>query len=1559
MIKNKTKRNVIAVVVAMVLLTVTLPAFALSPSGNLTYLHVVGATESDVLQFNEKGVYVESTESPLALDDGWVVLSGMDPVTIESSDITIVLQRESILSVVSNNKKHLKFYLVAGSASFLMDSQSAQKLTVNTPVGIYSATGSTELFVSSDISELIFSLGSSVDVTNTITRDRTTLSPFHYLDLADPFLSQKPISKQTYNSLSIAQERSVSSLLPSASVQDGITILTPSTAYESAKKTEAVEPEPVKAVEPEPVKAVEPEPVKAVEPEPVKAVEPEPVKAVEPEPVKAVEPEPVKAVEPEPVKTAETTAKMTSASERKQDKEFSVYIVHTNDMMGAIEESGISFAKLSTLIKWGKEVSDRNLILDAGNSVAGTALSDFNSGKSISTLLQLLQYDAIAPGTAEYAFGIDTLVEQAREARENEYLDVLAANVFDAEGNNLFDGYKIYDLEGFKVAVIGISAPETSVEDTIFYSSSFKEDGQALVDALKDRSDAVVLLGNLPSSLDITIDYIAENIKGLDLIIAGTEADAQDGGRRVDDTYIVNAGEKLSSIGIVELKVINGELDGIYAVTVTDDDINNPEQSALAQAFNIDKVSDDPIVSTYISSLRKSYAAIDKVEEVAEKTVEISASPAAAVKEPVKQVAEAPEKEQEKQVAEFEVKTSETKITTSSEKPPLILDYGIKTSFVATKDNVLSNESIKTGISINPYIQIANTRLGLQAFYLTSGSLFAPLSSDVNNLTIGSGTVNTLRGILRFVDYFYVGDENDNFYVVMDDSSPITYNNGYIVNDLAVASGPYEENLGLYAKARLGKLSLEAFVDDMYLTDIASSGFQNGGVNVGYEILPSFTLSLGSVINASRTLDDITAYPTIDFEWALKDTRTLQVTLFSGLTTTFDIAPFSITPLYDSTGATLLDQFSNFQITGGLNIGTLNWDLTFLASAENYDDPMVAFGSLNSTAFSGTRMLEDTGLYFTFLASGTYTGDKVSFNASYQVPVTDDFTGIVPLDSDSSVTGDIASISMSYSGNGYTGEIGIERVGFISAFSDILDFSDGFEGLLSDTLTLLTEDTLAYPYVSVSYTEGIFTLYADLSFLTDGTSRATIGTTLDLGKNVEFIEPVEYESADSLDVSFDLGTSYTRGFVSGSDDNYISIDPTLTVSDENFSVGIGPHLTVDPETPSLYYHSLSSPYSFSSGYSSTLGKTFDIVTDIASLIDHVTIGDTSSENFFELSRENTYSMGPLISSMDSLVDSELQSKLALESSIDTKYVDLEMYVNDLTTWQLGAMNIGISPFENYGAELNLSGVVSAKLSSSEKQFDILPTIEGVLPIIDKETNKLSVYGGFTTLVGYDTTDGFSQMFYNSSVSSFLARFNNYMFHAGFSSQVDRFSAGVEVSMQEGAVSNNMFNSLFSRDRASILADFDAAWADPTTSDGRTYTASASLGYEGDAFKLNAMYSVPMTTSFSLIEDEDLIQLQGSVDLDWVTLSATYARTGLIDAAQTFLGSSDDLLNRLLTFAIAPESVIRAGATISQGPVDLNASIGTYAVQTSDGTYNGTTYTDISPYLSIGANIRIF
>ncbi len=1545
MMNKKKNLLIMTVTLGVLLFTMTLPAFAESPDRGLPYLHIQSSLSDDAFQFNEKGVYVEQTTPPQALQRGWVVLSGNDPLVIKNTNITILLQSQSVLSVVSDKKNDLKFYLVAGSASFLRDTTFLGKMSVNTPVGIYDVMGPGELFVLSDVNELVFSLGSSAQVTNTITRKKSTLSPYHYLDLADPFLTQKQISKQTYETLSINPSVNTSSLLPSASVKDGISItkvdtttITPESVITKASDT------PVKA-------EVTPDtPVKA-EVTPAAPVKAEVTPAA---PVKA-EVAPAAPVKAEVTPAAPVKAEVTLAAPVTEK----IYIIHTNDAFGNISDSAIPYPVFATLLKWNERVNGKALLLDAGNSLTGSDIANMNKGLDVATLYQTLGYDAIAPSTAEYVFGIDHLVEAAKIAKEQQYLDILAANVTDESGAFLFNPYSIYDIDGYRLAVIGLSLPEMNVENVSFNSDEYITLGQKLVDDLSLEADYIIVLGNITPSSGFSAVDIANTIKGIDLIIDGKYGV---GKTRVGDTLIVNAGENLTSVGVVELSLLDKTLSSVQALTITKDDIANPENSEIAQAFNITTIPGDPEVASYIASLQKELLAREaekstqiEIAKVATPTNQETIVPASATKAIPQKIE--PATEQVTNPLEIQ---PQKEITTSNEIPAPTTEYGLKTTFVATKDNALLNNSVKVGISINPYLHINKGRLGLQAFYLTDGSLFDIEGSDATNLTFGSGTFDTLRSTLRFIDYFYYGEKGDNLFISMDGTTPITFNRGFLINNYSPSSGPYEEKLGLYASLQLGKFGIEGFVDDMYLTDLSEGLNQNGAVRISYDIGSRFNLGLGALVNTDRSLSDITLYPTFDASLLMVNKRTMQLSLFGAASTVFDLIPFSITPMYDASATNFSAKFPNFQVTGGLEIKSNAWNISLIGAAQNVSDPLMGYGALNDTYFSASRIAQDSGIYFLFGGNIGYSSTHFGIDLSYYVPIEQNFSRIIPLDGDSNTTGDNLSFSMNYRSENFTGKIGIRRVGVITSAQEIFNFDDGLTGFLDDSINFFTMANYADPYISAQYSTGPFSIYLDLSFLSDGTNRATIGSTVDIGTKVEKSVSTKETKADAFNFSVDAASSYTRLFNSGSDDNYISLNPVLTISKNNFSVGIGPRITYNADTAELYYHTLTSPFTFGTTASSTLASVYDIVTDSFALLDHLQIGNIESGNYVNIDKDQTYSQTSLIQSMNSSSDTTLQDKLSFVAEIDSKYLDLSLFMNDLINPQLAAISLGISPFATYRGAFGLSGVVSAKLTTSgEKQFDVIPTIDVTLPIFTKETSSIALYGAFSTLLGYDSTDGFSQMFYNSSVPAFTARFNNYMIQAGIHTAFNNFTLDLEASTQEGVLEPGLFNSLFLRERDSIIDAFDEQWTDSTISSGRTYAASANLTYNGDNFDLHASYMLPLTTTFGLIGSEDLLHLGSSVDIKNMNFALDYTRRGFLNAANTFIDSSDSIIDRVLTFVLTDESVASVTMGVTSGNLNLNVSAGTYTNLASDGTYNGVTASTTVPFLSLKANINLF
>jgi hypothetical protein len=215
------------------------------------------------------------------------------------------------------------------------------------------------------------------------------------------------------------------------------------------------------------------------------------------------------------------------------------------------------------------------------------------------------------------------------------------------------------------------------------------------------------------------------------------------------------------------------------------------------------------------------------------------------------------------------------------------------------------------------------------------------------------------------------------------------------------------------------------------------------------------------------------------------------------------------------------------------------------------------------------------------------------------------------------------------------------------------------------------------------------------------------------------------------------------------------------------------------------------------------------------------------------------------------------------------------------------------------------------------------------------------------------------MLYNSSVPEFLGRFNNYLLSAGVLSTFDKFTLNVIAATQEGAISLGMYNSFYTREREDIIDSFDAQWTNISTSTGRTYSASVETSYEGKALDVHASYMLPLTSSFSLIETEDLLNVGMSVDVKNFKIGVEYARRGFLDATKTFLSSTDSIVDRTKTFVLSNNSLVGVSLGVQTGNIDLNAKIGTYTSFSSDGSYNGSTIGTTTPMLTLGANINIF
>ncbi|MDT3295380.1 MULTISPECIES: bifunctional UDP-sugar hydrolase/5'-nucleotidase UshA [Shewanella] len=145
-------------------------------------------------------------------------------------------------------------------------------------------------------------------------------------------------------------------------------------------------------------------------------------------------------------------------------------VLHTNDNHGRFWENSdgeYGMAARKTLIDSIRAEVSKNggqtLLLSGGDINTGVPESDLQDAIPDFTGMNKIGYDAMAVGNHEFDNPLSVVDMQRRLAE----FPMLAANIYhkDADGNlgeRYFDAYKVFDINGLKVAVIGLTTEDTA-----------------------------------------------------------------------------------------------------------------------------------------------------------------------------------------------------------------------------------------------------------------------------------------------------------------------------------------------------------------------------------------------------------------------------------------------------------------------------------------------------------------------------------------------------------------------------------------------------------------------------------------------------------------------------------------------------------------------------------------------------------------------------------------------------------------------------------------------------------------------------------------------------------------------------------------------------------------------------------------------------------------------------------------------------------------------------------------------------------------------------------------
>nr|SAY41852.1 Trifunctional nucleotide phosphoesterase protein YfkN precursor [Serratia marcescens] len=290
-----------------------------------------------------------------------------------------------------------------------------------------------------------------------------------------------------------------------------------------------------------------------------------------------------------------------AASAWEKDKTYAITILHTNDHHGHFwqndhGEYGLGAQK--TLVDGiRQEVAAQGgslLLLSGGDINTGVPESDLQDAEPDFRGMNLVGYDAMAIGNHEFDNPLSVLRQQEKWAT----FPLLSANIYQkSTGQRLFKPYALFDKQGIKIAVIGLTTDDTAKMGNPEYFTDIEfrvpaPEAKRVVEQLrKDEKPGVIIAAthmghydngehgsNAPGDVEMARSLPAGY---LDMIVGGHSQDpvcmAGDNRKQVDyvpgtpcspdrqnGTWIVQAHEWGKYVGRADFEFRNGELKLVH-----------------------------------------------------------------------------------------------------------------------------------------------------------------------------------------------------------------------------------------------------------------------------------------------------------------------------------------------------------------------------------------------------------------------------------------------------------------------------------------------------------------------------------------------------------------------------------------------------------------------------------------------------------------------------------------------------------------------------------------------------------------------------------------------------------------------------------------------------------------------------------------------------------------------------------------------------------------------------------------------------------------------------------
>ena len=244
-----------------------------------------------------------------------------------------------------------------------------------------------------------------------------------------------------------------------------------------------------------------------------------------------------------------------------------IVILYTSDVHCGIDE-GFGYVGVQQIRDSLTARGDTVLLVDNGDAFQGEPVGTMTRGRAILELMNKLKYDVVIPGNHDFDYGMEQFLSLAKQAD----FPYISCN-FNHEGELVFEPYLMKEVNGTKIAFVGVTTPETLTSSTpkyfqdeegeYVYGFCQDETGEALyqavqeaVDSARDEgADVVIVLAHLGNSEDSrpwNYADVISNTTGFEVMLDGHSHDTDQvtmKNRDGQDVIRSACGTKLGCVG--------------------------------------------------------------------------------------------------------------------------------------------------------------------------------------------------------------------------------------------------------------------------------------------------------------------------------------------------------------------------------------------------------------------------------------------------------------------------------------------------------------------------------------------------------------------------------------------------------------------------------------------------------------------------------------------------------------------------------------------------------------------------------------------------------------------------------------------------------------------------------------------------------------------------------------------------------------------------------------------------------------------------------------------------